>query len=173
VFYELAIRHATSLPLIQLITKGEKLPFDVAGMRTIDFDLSDPDSVAAASAEVAIQIDALEKNPSNMRTPISTALNLKGFRQSEDPVLQSLASVASAITQLRSDVSKLEARLPEPERAASSIKLAEAALSDLVNASLSRTLKKPFDIPSTLLGGPTSAQQVRDVCKKKTEEEPS
>lgn len=35
VFYELAIRHAIRKPFVQLIKRGEKLPFDVAGTRTI------------------------------------------------------------------------------------------------------------------------------------------
>jgi hypothetical protein len=42
VFYECGRRHETGRPTIQLIKKGEKLPFDVAGVRTIEYDLSDP-----------------------------------------------------------------------------------------------------------------------------------
>lgn len=35
VFYELAIRHATGKPYIQLIEQGHRLPFDIGGVRTI------------------------------------------------------------------------------------------------------------------------------------------
>lgn len=35
VFYELAIRHALQRPLVQLMARGEDLPFDVARMRTV------------------------------------------------------------------------------------------------------------------------------------------
>lgn len=40
-FYELGIRHMTRLPTIQLIRKGDKIPFDVSQGRTIVVDMSD------------------------------------------------------------------------------------------------------------------------------------
>ncbi len=40
-FYELGIRHMTKLPTIQIIRKGDKIPFDVSQGRTITVDLSD------------------------------------------------------------------------------------------------------------------------------------
>lgn len=42
VFYECGRRHENGKATIQLIKKGEKLPFDVAGIRTIEYDLTDP-----------------------------------------------------------------------------------------------------------------------------------
>ncbi len=42
VFYECGRRHETGRPVILLIRKGDTLPFDVAGIRTIEYDLSDP-----------------------------------------------------------------------------------------------------------------------------------
>ncbi|QSR18987.1 hypothetical protein [Novosphingobium sp. KA1] len=35
VFYELAIRHASRLPVVQIIQQGDPIPFDVNQMRTI------------------------------------------------------------------------------------------------------------------------------------------
>jgi hypothetical protein len=40
-FYELGIRHMTRLPTIQIIRKGDKIPFDVSQGRTISVDMSD------------------------------------------------------------------------------------------------------------------------------------
>ena len=40
VYYECGRRHENGKPTIQLISKGEKIPFDVAGIRTISYDLS-------------------------------------------------------------------------------------------------------------------------------------
>jgi hypothetical protein len=40
-FYELGVRHMTKLPTIQLIRKGDKIPFDVSQGRTITVDMSD------------------------------------------------------------------------------------------------------------------------------------
>ena len=56
VFYELAVRHVIRKPLIQIIQKGERIPFDVGGMRTIQFDHQDLDSVAEAKDSIIKQI---------------------------------------------------------------------------------------------------------------------
>ncbi|KFF68462.1 hypothetical protein IV99_04090 [Pectobacterium brasiliense] len=40
-FYELGVRHMTKLPTIQIIRKGDRIPFDVAQGRTIVIDVSD------------------------------------------------------------------------------------------------------------------------------------
>ena len=63
VFYELAIRHAIRKPIIQIISKGESIPFDVAGTRTIFVDHHDLDNVAAAKSSIIEQIKALESGP--------------------------------------------------------------------------------------------------------------
>lgn len=55
-FYELGVRHMTKLPTIQIIRKGDKIPFDVAQGRTIVVDLSDiytiMDKIASARNEL-------------------------------------------------------------------------------------------------------------------------
>jgi hypothetical protein len=51
VFYELAIRHATVKPVIQIIHRSEPIPFDVAGNWTIQFDHHDLDSSAGKSPQ--------------------------------------------------------------------------------------------------------------------------
>lgn len=58
VFYELAIRHATQEPYIQIIKKGEKKPFDIEAVRTIEVDLGDLDSVENAKRQMDCQIKA-------------------------------------------------------------------------------------------------------------------
>lgn len=46
VFYELGVRHTCKLPAVQLIRKGDKIPFDVAQGRTITIDTTDIYSIA-------------------------------------------------------------------------------------------------------------------------------
>jgi uncharacterized protein YhaN len=101
VYYELAIRHAIKKPLVQIINKGEPLPFDIAGTRTISVDHRDLDSVEKAKKEIISQIMALEANSSEIDTPISVALDLKILRQSENPEQRSLADILSSIAELR------------------------------------------------------------------------
>ncbi|MDC3983130.1 hypothetical protein [Polyangium jinanense] len=111
VFYELAIRHALRKPLVQLIRKGDAIPFDVAGTRTIYVDHRDLDSVEHAKNEIIDQVRALEKDPSALETPISVSLDLQILRQSEKPEERSLADVVATVVDLRTSISKMEARI--------------------------------------------------------------
>jgi len=116
VFYELAIRHAIRKPLIQIIQKDEKLPFDVAGMRTISVDHTDLDSVEDAKNEIVKQIKAImKKKPEEIESPISVSLELQALRHSENPEERSFAEFISAVTDLRSDIASIEKRLSTPE----------------------------------------------------------
>ena len=116
VFYELAIRHAISKTFIQIMKKGEQLPFDVAATRTIFVDHQDLDNVAAAKTAIAGQIHELEKGisekgTSDIETPISVSLDLQFLRQSERPEDRSLADLVAVISNIRGDIGKIEGRL--------------------------------------------------------------
>lgn len=108
VFYELAIRHAIRKPLIQIIKSDEQIPFDVAGTRTILVDHRDLDSVEFAKAEIVKQIDALEKKPHEIETPISIAVELKFLRQSDNPEERSLAEILSSLTDIKTELTSLQ-----------------------------------------------------------------
>lgn len=80
-FYELGVRHVFKLPTIQLIRKGDKIPFDVSQGRTITIDTSDiytvMDRFDAARRELAEHVrhiqklgsDVGEDNPVNVYLP--------------------------------------------------------------------------------------------------------
>ena len=114
VFYELAIRHAIKKPLVQIIKKGEAIPFDVAGTRTIHVDHHDLDSVEEARNEIIKQIKSVEKDASEVDTPISVAIDLQILRQSDNPEQRSLADVVSALSELRAAFLNIEKRLSDP-----------------------------------------------------------
>ena len=105
VFYELAIRHAINKPFVQIIRKGEQLPFDVAQNRTVFVDLQDPDSVADSVKQIASQIESLESDPEDVDNPISVSINLQRLLQSPDPEQRSLADVLSALSEIQARVS--------------------------------------------------------------------
>ncbi|MET0001513.1 MAG: hypothetical protein ABW125_19125 [Candidatus Thiodiazotropha lotti] len=73
VFYELAIRHVTGKPYIQIIDKEEQIPFDVLGVRTIKLDLNDLDSVEKVKKELKRQIEEIKKGH-KVDSPVSMAL---------------------------------------------------------------------------------------------------
>jgi hypothetical protein len=77
--YELGIRHALKLPSVQIIRKGDKIPFDIQQARTIIIDTSDPytimDRVASAKAELVEHVKALMSGSAkNEESPITMYL---------------------------------------------------------------------------------------------------
>lgn len=98
VYYELAVRHATQKPFIQIIRKGESIPFDVFGTRTVFIDTHDLDSVEQAKQEMADQITTIESNSTPLDTPISVAMDLQQLRQSDDPTEQFVVTVLSELS---------------------------------------------------------------------------
>ena len=76
VFYELALRHAVKLPIVQLIRTVDTVPFDVNQMRTIQIDTTDIYSLVpridSYRAEVANQVRRALEPDHVVDTPIST-----------------------------------------------------------------------------------------------------
>jgi hypothetical protein len=115
VFYELALRHALRKPLVQIIRKGDSIPFDVAGMRTIPVDHQDLDSVEEAKQEIGRQIEAVTKTGAKIETPVSVAVDLQSLRQSDNPEQRSLADLLGAVSDLRLSIAGIEKRLGQAD----------------------------------------------------------
>ena len=120
VFYELAIRHATEKPYIQIMEEGEQLPFDVATMRVIFFDHRDLNSVAEAKKSIISQIRNTKSTP--VQTPVTMSLALKALRQSDNPKDRSLADLVSATADIRNDIGKLDEKLDQLEESEDGIR---------------------------------------------------
>lgn len=117
VFYELAIRHAIPKPFVQIIQKGEQIPFDVFGVRTVEVDHRDLNSVAAAKEDIQKQIESVMKMKiEDIKSPISASLELKFLRSSEDPKQRSVADFVSAVSDIRSSIAAIEEQLVSRER---------------------------------------------------------
>lgn len=76
VFYELAIRHAARLPVVQIIRAADRIPFDVNQVRTIKIDTSDIFSLVPKidtyRSEIANQVRRALENPDSVDNPITT-----------------------------------------------------------------------------------------------------
>ena len=107
VLYELAIRHVVRKPVVQLIQKEEGLPFDVAAQRTIQIDHRDLDSVEAAKLELSKQITSVEKDPTQVDSPISVAVDLSALRSSTKPVDSTLVEIVSLLREIRAEQQQL------------------------------------------------------------------
>lgn len=99
VFYELAARHATTKPTIQLIDENEKLPFDVANMRAIPFSLQDVRSYERCKDDLRKQIFAAEKEGST-ENPLSQAINLLGLLRRGPSADKAIADIGVAVGDL-------------------------------------------------------------------------
>ena len=73
-FYELGVRHMTKLPTIQIIRKGDKIPFDVAQGRTIVIDVSD----------IYTLLDRMASARNELREHVKNYLSANGDESSED-----------------------------------------------------------------------------------------
>jgi len=101
VFYELAIRHATNKPLIQLIQKNEVIPFDIASVRTIIFDHTDLDSVEDTKDTIKRQIKIVEDDSYISETPITASIKLNNLINSENSMEYEIGRVLEEITGIR------------------------------------------------------------------------
>jgi hypothetical protein len=75
VFYEVALRHALRLPVVQLIRKADRLPFDVNQSRTLVLDTSDiytlVPKLQTYRSEIANQARKALEDPESVGNPIS------------------------------------------------------------------------------------------------------
>ncbi len=110
VFYELAVRHAARRPVITLMTFGESIPFDLKDVRTVFYDLHDPDKLEDAQEELEQKARAIDENPSDVRNPITVARDVALLQQSEDPDAQAAGAVLSAVSELRDEMRVLGRR---------------------------------------------------------------
>lgn len=75
VFYELAIRHAFRLPTVQIVRKGDKIPFDVSNSRTIVIDTTSiytlVPKIDTYRSEITNQVRQALNDPDNVDNPLT------------------------------------------------------------------------------------------------------
>jgi len=74
-FYELGVRHMCKQPTIQLIRKGDKIPFDVSQGRTIRIDMTDVYSV----------VDSIDSAKRELREHIRYAISSE-YKGEDNPI---------------------------------------------------------------------------------------
>lgn len=109
VFYELAIRHMVRKPVVQVIQKNERLPFDITQSRTIFFDHTDLDSAEDCRRQIMSQVRQLERDPTAVENPVSHAFRIDTLLKGDDPreqrdgeILTRLDRISYQLTQLLS-----------------------------------------------------------------------
>ncbi|MFJ5779033.1 hypothetical protein [Streptomyces sp. NPDC093094] len=98
VFYECGRRHETGRPFIQMVSKNweNQLPFDVAGIRTLTYDLGNPRAVLASQTALRTFIDAIASGEVDQR---STGASMSTVAQSLQRIERKLDTLTSARSQ--------------------------------------------------------------------------
>ena len=100
VFYELGIRHTIGKPYIQFIDKNEKLPFDIAAVRSISIDLTDLYSVDAAKEQLRKQIESYESGI-DVHSPVSATIDIRNLKMDKNLVENLVQKIYDLESQLK------------------------------------------------------------------------
>ncbi|ELZ27635.1 hypothetical protein C475_06935 [Halosimplex carlsbadense 2-9-1] len=107
VFYELAVRHATGEPYIQLIKSTESIPFDISDLRTIQYGLK-VDEADQTREQIRGHLESIEDEDTEFDNPISESAEMQSLRESADPADQNLAEILQTMYRLDNRMEKLE-----------------------------------------------------------------
>ena len=106
-FYEMGYRAAVGKPMIHLKEKSEKIPFDVAGIRAFEYDLSDLDSVAEVKARLAKTIQAFDFskiNQDNENVIDAQVNNDEKSKETDVELLSVLYEIQDQISELKNEI---------------------------------------------------------------------
>lgn len=107
VFYELAVRHATGEPYIQLIQSTESIPFDISDIRTIKYGLG-VEEADRAREKIRAQLMSLRDEDPEFDNPISRSAEMESLRESGDPTDHNFAEILTSMANLERKVDRLE-----------------------------------------------------------------
>ena len=99
-FYEMGFRASTGKPIIHLRGKNERIPFDIAGIRAFDYDLSDLDSVEEVKTRLIKTIGALSFDIQSDQSNEECA----GIREINSDVSQ----LVSVLYEIQDEISQLK-----------------------------------------------------------------
>ena len=83
VYYELALRHAFRKPVIQLIEEGQRLPFDVMGIRTISYNLSNARLLRETEENLKKAIISSLTDDTKIESPVTIAARIEDLTKSD------------------------------------------------------------------------------------------
>ena len=111
VFYELAVRHVTRKPCIQLVQELERIPFDVSQLRTIRYDLTNPESLEKAKEDLMAQARACLTGGVEVRNPISNSLVTLGLEKSGNKFDQAAGRIIQKVDELTDGFAVLQGQV--------------------------------------------------------------
>ena len=107
VYYEMAVRHTAQLPTVLIAHEGEKLPFDVAQMRTIFFDHTNLKSAARCGEEIKSHLrEALD---GEVDSPIAASVTVQRLERGT-PQDRVLAQIVDGMDDIRARLRRMPAQ---------------------------------------------------------------
>ena len=160
-FYEMGYRACTGKPMIHLKQKDEAIPFDIANIRTFEYDLTDLDSVASTKGRLAQTIKSFNiqdsSNLQNGEIAESTSNNSPDTDASQ--LLPVLYTIQDQITQLKEEIHNKDTETIQTIIRASQPSLpAEDANTAIMKALLPELIKDPKNMRNLL--------QISEMIKK-------
>lgn len=136
VFYELALRHACRKPFIQMVHAGGRIPFDLQGVRTIEYNLTDPDKLQTATITLSRYITSI-KGGHKVDSPVSMAIAESVFAQDSNAIavfLEKFWSLESDIEVVSKGIDKLKSGIDDIETTVSSLENTVSSLESDVSS---------------------------------------
>ena len=118
-----------------MAASGEKLPFDIANVRTIYFDLKNPDEIERTKATLTRQVEEIQSGhiPDS---PVSMVLSEQLFSQNQNAVqvfLEKLWSIEDGIERIHQNVESIENNVANMENDISSIEFEVESISKKID----------------------------------------
>jgi hypothetical protein len=113
VYYELAIRHTASLPTVLIAEETEKLPFDIAQMRTVFFDHENLRSADRCRQDIVTQLQRALSGA--VDSPVRASVDIKSLQagSSIDRTVAELATTMETVTSVTNETQRMLRQLVE------------------------------------------------------------
>ena len=102
-FYEMGFRASTGKPIIHLRGKNERIPFDIAGIRAFDYDLSDLDSVEEVKTRLIKTIGALSFDIQSDQSN-EECVGIREINSDVSQLVSVLYEIQDEISQLKNEI---------------------------------------------------------------------
>jgi hypothetical protein len=94
-------------PIIHMIAKPERIPFDVQGFRAIPYSLKNPSSYKAARAALTDAVRAVEEPGYEVSNPVKHSRGVAKLAQSSDSTDRIVAGLAETVRGLEQEIAQL------------------------------------------------------------------